>query len=145
MSAAHERRIVVGVDGSEESRAALRWAVGQARLTSAIVEAVTVWKYPSTLGYNAPFSSDDFATWADESLSGCVSDALEEGKPVDIRKTVVHGDATKALLEAAHGAQLLVVGNRGHSGLSAALLRSVGHQCAHHVTCPLILVSREQH
>ena len=47
---AQEKRIVVGVDGSESSKAALRWAIHQARLTGGSVDAVTAWRYPATYG-----------------------------------------------------------------------------------------------
>jgi nucleotide-binding universal stress UspA family protein len=144
MADVDERRIVVGVDGSEESRAALRWAVRQARLTGAVVEAMVVWKYPSTFSYDTPFTDADFAAWAQESLTGCVEDALLAGPPVEVRQTVEHGDAAKALLEAARDADLLVVGNHGHGALTAALLRSVARECAHRANCPVVLVCRQK-
>lgn len=144
MADVEERRIVVGVDGSKESMAALRWAVGQAWLTGAVVEAITAWNYPSTFTFDTPFTDEDFGTWAGESLSGCVEDALRAGPPVEVRQTVERGDAAKVLLEAARGADLLVVGNHGHGGLAAALLRSVAHECAHRASCPVVLVCRQK-
>ncbi|GAA4986884.1 hypothetical protein GCM10023317_12470 [Actinopolymorpha pittospori] len=56
------------------------------------------------MGYNAPVSIPHFAAWVDKSHSGCVSEALGECELADVRKTMVHGDATEAPLEAAHGA-----------------------------------------
>jgi nucleotide-binding universal stress UspA family protein len=90
-------RIVVGVDGSDSSKEALAWAVRQAALTGAVVDAVTAWQIPS---YNA----------------------------------------ARALLDAAKGAGLLVVGSRGHAGFTEALLGSVGQYCVHHAECPVVVV-----
>jgi len=59
---------------------------------------------------------------------------------VDVERTVVEGAAAPALIEAAEGADLLVVGSRGRGGFAGLLLGSVGQQCAHHAPCPLVIV-----
>ena len=51
MMSEQKRRIVVGVDGSEPSKLALRWAIRQAKLTGGSVDAVIAWRYPSTYGW----------------------------------------------------------------------------------------------
>jgi nucleotide-binding universal stress UspA family protein len=142
---ARERRIVVGIDGSEESIAALRWAAGQARLTGATVEAVTAWRPPRTQGYpGTPLTDEQFAGWAGEALAGCVSVTGEACRDVEVRQTVSHGDPVSVLLRAADGAELLVIGTRGGRGLLAKLLPqvSVSSQCAQRATCPIVLVGR---
>jgi nucleotide-binding universal stress UspA family protein len=148
MSEVHERRIVVAVDGSEESKAALRWAAGQARLTGATVDAVTAWQPPKTQGYACtPFTDEQFASWAGEALSGCVEGTRDACRDVEVRQTVTHGDPATVLLRAADGAELLVMGTRGSRGRLARLLPqgSVSEQCAHHATCPIVLVGRGGH
>jgi nucleotide-binding universal stress UspA family protein len=102
-------RIVVGVDGSASSRAALRWAVRQARITGGSVDAVIAWELPRT--------PQNYG-WAQ----------------------VVHGHPAQVLLDAADGADLLVVGHRGHDSFAGALLGSVGQDCVHHARGPVLIV-----
>ena len=141
MSPPNEQRIVVGVDGSPECTAALRWAVRQARLTGAAVEAVRAWQLPLTPGYACtPYSPDHYAAWAVRSLSDCVADARDAGPDVEVRQTVTRGDPVTALLDAADGADLLVLGNPGRRGAFARLpLRPTGKRCAHAAPCPVVL------
>ena len=132
-----ERRIVVGVDGSVPSKAALAWAVKQARLTGATVEAVIAWELPATYGYPVPVPSDiDYGGLAAEVLADAIAEVSSPGEPVKVRSTVAEGSAARVLLDASAGADLLVVGSRGHGGFVEALLGSVGQHCVHHATCP---------
>ncbi|WP_063771869.1 universal stress protein [Kitasatospora mediocidica] len=142
---ATERRIVVGVDGSPSSEAALRWAIAQAGLRGAAVEALTSWEYPATIGWSIPMTVDtDFGALAGKVLSECVSKAAGPDRTVEIREHVVQGNAAQALVAAAHGAELLVVGNRGHGGFTEALLGSVSQRCVHHATCPVVVVRDDE-
>jgi nucleotide-binding universal stress UspA family protein len=59
---------------------------------------------------------------------------------LDAETNVCHGQAADALVQQAEGADLLVVGSRGHGGFSGLLLGSVGQQCAHHAPCPTVIV-----
>jgi nucleotide-binding universal stress UspA family protein len=138
-------RIVVGLDGSPSSRAALAWAVRQAELTGASIEAVAAWHYPAMIaGYAwAPASALDDADLGDiaaQELAGAISQTVSRDSPVKISTSVQEGNAAQVLLEAAGGADLLVVGSRGHGGLAGALLGSVSLHCAHHAPCPLVIV-----
>jgi nucleotide-binding universal stress UspA family protein len=138
---AGEHRIVVGVDGSASSKAALAWAVRQASLTGAAVEAVIAWQFPNAYGYAMSIIPNiDF----DELASGVVSDAIGEvsatAPQVEIGYRVVEGNAAGALLDESVGADLLVVGSRGHGGFVEALLGSVGQHCVQHATCPVVVV-----
>lgn len=138
-------RIVVGVDGSSSSRDALRWAVAQARLSGAEVEAVTTWEYPAATGWSVPVPADDLARAASAALTESVREVVgEDGPPVAVRQSVVLGNAAQVLLEAARGAELLVLGNRGHGGFAGALLGSVGQHCVHHAPCPVVIVRHEK-
>lgn len=135
-----ERRIVVGVDGSVPSKAALAWAVKQARLTGATVEAVIAWELPATYGYPVPVPDMDYGGLAAEVLADAIAGASSPGEPVKIRSTVAEGSAARVLLDASAGAELLVVGSRGHGGFTEALLGSVGQHCVHHATCPVVVI-----
>jgi nucleotide-binding universal stress UspA family protein len=134
------RRIVVGVDGSPSSNAALRWAARQAGLTGASLDAVIAWEYPVGYGWGGTALDGDFAGWAGKVLADAVSAELGRQPEVGVRERVLTGNAAEALLHAAHGADLLVLGNRGHGGFAEALLGSVGQHCVQHADCPVVIV-----
>jgi nucleotide-binding universal stress UspA family protein len=136
-----DRRIVVGVDGSPSSMAALRWAVLQAELTGCAVEAVTAWRLPSRYGFAAV---TDGATDFEGDARKILADALNEVSSVEpdvvIRSLVVEGHPAEVLVRAACGADMLVVGSRGYGGFTGALLGSVSHYCVHHAPCPVLVI-----
>ena len=133
-------RIVVGVDGSDSSKEALRWAIRQAALTGASVDAVTAWRYPSGYGW-APLSDGavDFEGDAKRTLIEALAEVSGLDPDVPVRPLVTEGHAVDVLLRAASGADLLVVGSRGHGGFTAALLGSVSMQCVLHAHCPVLV------
>ncbi|HLU30042.1 MAG TPA: universal stress protein [Glycomyces sp.] len=134
-------RIVVGVDGSPPSVAALRWALGQAELTGAVVEAINVWEPPTVWGDVVPvYPGDDPAGTARENLDAIVEEVASEYAAVEVRREVVQGHPAKGLLRHAEGATLLVVGSRGHGGFVGALLGSVSQHCIQHATCPVVVI-----
>lgn len=138
-------RIVAGVDGSPSSLAALRWAVRQARLTGATVDAVIAWRYPVVplpIG-PAPVAmlvTADFEKAADETVSEAISAAVGHDNDVRVSAQVREGNAAQVLIDAAAGADLLVVGSRGHGGFAEALLGSVSQHCVHHAPCPVVII-----
>ena len=140
-----DHRIVVGVDGSQASEQALAWAARQAELTGASVEAVIAWHYPVVIG-GMPYAplavleESDFGRFAATTLSNAISAAVGNDAPVKISSTVRHGNAAQVLLDAADGADLLVVGSRGHGGFTQALLGSVSQHCVHHSPCPVVII-----
>ncbi|MFD9130733.1 universal stress protein [Kitasatospora sp. NPDC059571] len=138
------RRIVVGVDGSPSSNAALRWAARQAELTGASLDAVTGWEYPASYGWGGTMIDGDFAALAGKVLADAVAAELGAEPPVTVRERVLNGNAATVLLDAAHGADLLVLGNRGHGGFTQALLGSVGQHCVQHADCPVVIVRGPQ-
>jgi nucleotide-binding universal stress UspA family protein len=141
-----DRYIVVGVDSSHGSRAALAWALAQARLTGAVVEAVAAWQQPATYEYSygaipSPSLGDSIAAITEKVLTETVADVVGTGgQPVDVRVEVAQGPAAQVLLEAAAGAELLVVGSRGHGAFAGMLLGSVSQHCTQHAPCPVIVV-----
>ncbi|GAA3546129.1 universal stress protein [Streptomyces osmaniensis] len=137
-------RIVVGVDGSDSSKRALRWAVRQAELTGAAVEAVTAWDIPQfhgSLAWLPPSSSDEGAleARARQELEDAVKEVLGSRPPVEVRPVVRYGTPASVLLEAAREASLLVVGSRGLGGFAGLLLGSVAQHCAQHAACPVVV------
>jgi nucleotide-binding universal stress UspA family protein len=139
VSAAEGKRIVVGVDGSPASIQALAWAVRQARLTGAVVDAVCAWQFPVSYGW-AVTDDTDYSALAAEALEKSIAEARQLDETVEIRGHVVEQNAAQALLDAAQGAELLVVGSRGHGGFAGALLGSVSNHCVHHAGCPVLVI-----
>jgi nucleotide-binding universal stress UspA family protein len=133
-------RIVVGVDGSEGSKAALRWAARQATLTGACLDVVMTWEVP-VLPYGV-WAGYDASGQAQETLDATVEEILGSSKPDHLVATVIEGRPECALLEAAKKADLLVVGCRGHGLFGGLLLGSVSQRCATHASCPVVVVPR---
>ena len=133
-------RIVVGVDGFESSTAALCWAIHQAKLTGAVVEAVTAWHIPPSSGLVAANDMPDYQDDARMILTEAIIETCTIDPDVEVRPRVVEGRAGAVLVQAAEGADLLVVGNRGHGGLAEALLGSVGQYCVHNAPCPVVIM-----
>ena len=141
----HRPRIVAGVDGSAKSMAALRWAIGQAEVTGGTVDAVLAWQNPAAIaGYGwapVPMSDDPgFQALAEKTLAETISDVAGPDPAVMINPVVVNGYPASVLLQAVVGADLLVVGSRGHSQFTDALLGSVSQNCAHHASCPVVII-----
>ncbi|MGC9665150.1 universal stress protein [Planosporangium sp. 12N6] len=143
-NSATDRRIVVGVDGSESSRHALRWAIDQAALTGATVDAVNAWELPTYAGMAPVVDTGDEAealSKAGEQMLAETLTAVSGDHPtVAIRSRVVQGHAAFELLRAAEGADLLVLGCRGHGGFIGVLLGSVSQYCVYHANCPVVVV-----
>jgi nucleotide-binding universal stress UspA family protein len=140
-------RIVVGVDGSPESNEALRWALEEARLRKSSVRAVHAWHDPYLLtpGYGPPedFEAGALRAEAEKFLRSTVAEVTGDKADVDVELVVADGPAGSVLVEQAKGADLLVVGSRGHGGFVGVLLGSVSQQCAHHAPCPVLIVRGE--
>ena len=138
-------KIVVGIDGSDASRDALRWAVEDARARGAEVVALHA--------YEAPVPVLDAAPATPVDLPGLVAEAQDDAQQfvtkvvdevvgnvvsVDVAPIAVEDEPVRALLDASRDADLLVVGSHGH-GLSGLLLGSVSLECARHAACPVVI------
>jgi nucleotide-binding universal stress UspA family protein len=131
-------RVVVGIDGSACSRAALTWAEDYAKATDAPLVIVTVWHWP--MSYGAPLAYEGFdpqedarkvaeAAAADVSLDpGRITVLVEQGQPGDV------------LVNVSGSNDVLVVGSRGHGVLAGALMGSTSSYCVHHASCPVVVV-----
>jgi nucleotide-binding universal stress UspA family protein len=133
--------IVVGVDGSDPSKRALRWAANQAKLTGAKLKVVTSWEYPPTLGWAPPYPSDfDPNEDARTALQETIEAVLGPEAALVGETEVTEGHPAFVLTEAARGAELLVVGSRGHGAFAGMVLGSVSEYCAAHAPCPVVVV-----
>jgi nucleotide-binding universal stress UspA family protein len=141
-----QRRIVVGVDGSEGSKEALRWAVRQAGFTGATVEAVIAWQSPAFFGWAPVGSGDaDFAKIAEETANASIAEVIGPHFPDWIQTRVVEGYPPQVLVQASVDAELLVVGSRGYGGFADALLGSVSTFCVHHAYDPITVIRPAGH
>ncbi|MFC9926438.1 universal stress protein [Streptomyces sp. NPDC127190] len=140
-----EPRVVVGVDGSQSSYEALRWAVRYAGLVGGTVEAVAVWELPGLYGWSGPAVDMDVdEEETRQTMSQELTDVLGEQAVGSVRTRVVHGNPAEVLLRAAEGAQALVVGSRGRGGFARALLGSVSQHVSQHASCPVVIVRSQK-
>jgi nucleotide-binding universal stress UspA family protein len=140
-----EGRIVVGVDGSRNADAALRWAIAEGRRRDASVEVVHAWHMPFVAPYPYVAAELDTATF-EETARETLDQAIRRARPTEddrVSKLVSLSGPSSLLLETAKGADLIVVGSRGLSASKAAVLGSVGHQVTLHATCPVIVIPEE--
>lgn len=134
-------RIVVGVDGSEGSKDALRWAIRQAGFTGAVVEPVIAWQYPMFFGWAALGPDDsDYGQMAEQTLADTLAEVVGPELPARVQGRVVEGYPPQVLVEASAGAELLVVGSRGYGAFADALLGSVSTYCVHHARGPVTVI-----
>jgi len=138
----HRPVIVVGVDGSEVGQVALRWALRQARLAGGELQAVTAWELSAAYGYVPMYADVDLEGDARKQQDAALAQVAEDAVGVDVVAKVVRGHAADALLDASRGADLLVVGSRGHGTFAGTLLGSVSQHCAQHARCPIVIVPR---
>ena len=137
--------IVVGVDGSEGARTALRFALQEARLRGADVRVVAAWHGPASM-YGGELVPPDPALVAHlgavarRAVELALEAAGDLADGIALETVVQEGPAARVLLDAAHDADLLVVGSRGLGGFRGLLLGSVSQQCAHHASCPVVIV-----
>lgn len=136
--------IVVGADGSPESSGALRWAVDHARLLGARVVVASVFDIPVTIMVTPTATDEDYARVAQEALDRTVEGAGVEAGDVVVETRLIQDRPAVALTTMARGAELLVVGAKGHGELPGLHLGSVASYCVHHAPCP-VLVHRESH
>jgi nucleotide-binding universal stress UspA family protein len=140
--------IVVGVDNSDGAKAALQFALEEAKLRGARLRAVHAWQFASLGAPGIDASSQpmfgvelaDLQRSVEASFEATLRDAIPETGDVDVEHRIVEGTASAALVEESRGADLLVVGSRGLGGFRGLLLGSVGQQVAHHAGCPVVIV-----
>lgn len=130
-------RVVVGVDGSDASIAALRWVGELCRGRDSAIDATICWEYPTTNGMGGMSLDWDPAADADQVMTSAVKSAFGADIPPGLTTSVRHGHPAHVLVEESRGADLLVVGTRGHGGFVGLLLGSVSTYCIEHAACPV--------
>ena len=133
-------RIVVGLDGSPSSIAALEWAANQAESTGAFLEVLMTWEWFSGYGWSPIPPDFDPAHSCETKLNGLVEPVHKAHPSVVLKATVIEGLAAQVLVEASEGADLLVVGNRGHGEFVGMLLGSVSEHCVTSARCPVLVL-----
>jgi nucleotide-binding universal stress UspA family protein len=140
------RRIVAGVDGSEYSLRALRWAVVEAGRHGAELLAVTTWTaLPPPIAsphvdVNKAVDRQDGASAAEQALQTVVANAIAGNPPIVVEIVATEGDPAKLLAEQSRHADLVVVGARGRGGIAGWLLGSVSQELLRHSICPVAVV-----
>lgn len=135
-------RVVVGVDGSDAAQAALAWGLEEARLRHATLEVVSAWQYPfemASASFAVPTPAGEMRLWAEDLIEQALV-AVEADGAVPVVRRAEYGPAVTVLMAAAHGAELLVVGTRGHSRVTGLFLGSVSQYLAVHAPCPVLVV-----
>jgi nucleotide-binding universal stress UspA family protein len=143
--------IVVGLDGSPPSLAALRFAAEEAELRNAQLVAVHAWTFVSQaavvdpgmipvpdVDYVGQLGAERDAAQAE--LDAAITAAFPSGPPVEVEVRLVEDSAPDALVAEGEGADLIVVGSSGKSGLASALLGSVSRHVVSHARCPVVVV-----
>jgi nucleotide-binding universal stress UspA family protein len=138
-------RVVVGVDGSDESVAALRWAANYAAATGATVDAVLSWHFPAAAGVVPPGAApqaitDEVRANMQEALDKALDAVFGGPPPPRVHARIAYGHPAVVLIEASHAADLLVVGNRGHGAFTGMLTGSVSMHCVNNAHCPVVVV-----
>ncbi|MFH5824793.1 universal stress protein [Georgenia sp. AZ-5] len=137
------RRIVVGVDGSESARVALRRAVDEAALWDAELTAVAAVPIATGAGAMAwlPATVDRDEVLADvrEGLGVAVASAVGD-RPVRVRQHALDGNAAALMAEFSTAVELVVVGSRGRGGFAGLLLGSTSQAVLHHAASPVMVV-----
>lgn len=134
-------QIVVGVDGSPSSLAALRWAHRQAELTGASLVVLGAWGFPIYIAEPNIWPIDvDLQAVVHHQLQTAIERAIPGGATVPVKIVSRQSSPALALLKEAEGADLLVLGTRGHGELAEMLLGSVSLRCVNHARCPVVVV-----
>ena len=131
--------VVVGVDGSNMSSQALVWGMKFAQAMDDQVVAVTGFAIPWTIFIAPTYQPEDYARDAQEMLETSVSVARECVPGVAVEARLVQEKPAQALVMAARGAELLIVGAHGHGALPDVHVGSVANACVNHAPCPVVV------
>ena len=133
-------RVVVGVDGSEQSKLALRWGAHLASARGTKLEAIATWEFPMGYGWAAVPVAWNPEHDTEKFLTQTVDEVFGDKRPVDMRLSVHESNPAKALIDPSEDALMVVVGSRGHGGFAGLLLGSVSASVAEHAKCPVVVV-----
>ncbi|MFI5760958.1 universal stress protein [Streptomyces sp. NPDC051563] len=146
MSENTEPLIVVGVDGSNHSKQALRWAVAQAKAIGGRVHAVMSWEWntnPFAVSASEQAELVHAEDAARQKLADTVAEAVGTSPGVPVFRRVEQGSPAQVLVEASKEAALTVVGTRGYGGIKGALLGSVSQQVVQYAASTVVVVRED--
>jgi nucleotide-binding universal stress UspA family protein len=137
--------VVVGVDGSEGSLAALRWAARYGAATKTPVKAVLVWHYPTAaavppVGHLPEPVEKEVEGEEKDTLREALAKAAPDTADAQIHGAIRYGHPAEALIDESGQADLLVVGRNGHGGFLGMRLGSVSQHCVNAAQCPVVVV-----
>ena len=133
-------KIIVGVDGSPSSNAALEWAAQEAEIRGSALELIHAWNYPN-LGYGGYVAVlEDFEKDAAALLDEVVVSVRKNYPNLKLVSSLIQGPTAQTIIDRAKEADMVVVGSRGRGGFSGLLLGSVGQQLVHHCPAPVVII-----
>jgi nucleotide-binding universal stress UspA family protein len=143
--------IVVGVDFSEGAKSALRFGLAEAKLRQSTLRVVHAWQFEylgvsGIEGFYPTIGPDlsDVRRAAEAGLEAILAEVVSDEHNVEVVAVVTEGAAGAVLVAESQKAELLVVGSRGHGGFAGLLLGSVSQQCAHHASCPVVIIPHKR-
>ncbi|HYZ91581.1 MAG TPA: universal stress protein [Actinomycetota bacterium] len=136
-------RIVVGVDGSENSQLALAWAAAEAKLRGSSLHLIHSWTFPPAFPGADGLPRADLKGSAEQVLADAVASLPKDGE-IQLKAEVANELPAQALIGASEGAEMIVVGSRGRGGFKGLLLGSVSQQVVHHAHCPIVIVPHSE-
>ena len=135
--------VVVGVDGSPESVAALSWAGRYGAATGAVVWALHIWHYPTAAGLPPGITPESVTDEVKASQRKELDEAISKANldpAAQVESKIGYGHPAQVLIEESKNVSLLVIGHRGHGGFTGMLTGSVTLQVVNHAVCPVVVV-----
>jgi nucleotide-binding universal stress UspA family protein len=136
---AKSQRIVVGIDGSNASLSALEWAARQAEFTDASLEIVAAWDWPTSFGWSVVPDGYDPSGELRSMIEPLVATLQVAHPEVVVTWKIVEGHPAPVLIKESIGAELLVVGSRGHGEFLGMLIGSTSEHCVANAACPVVV------
>ena len=132
--------VVAGVDGSAASAGVLTWAKRQADLTGGRLRVVMAWRLPYPPLAPALYDAHSFSASAHAGLEHSLAGVFGPDFATIVDYKVVQGQAAQVLIDESRGADLLVIGSRGHGGFVGMMLGSVSQHVTAHAHCPVVVI-----
>jgi nucleotide-binding universal stress UspA family protein len=138
--------IVVGVDGSDASKDALRWAARQAKRDNTPLRVILAWHIPNTFyGGGVPGAIErDLEGESQATLDEIIAEVVGADGPADVTAHAIEGHPAPELVKASQTAELLVVGHRGRGAFAGMLLGSISDYCVRYASCPVVVVRHRE-
>ena len=135
--------VVVGVDGSPESVAALSWAGRYGAATGAVVWALHIWHYPTSAGLPPGITPESVTDEVKANQQKELDEAIAKANldpAAQVESKIAYGHPAQVLINESKNVNLIVVGHRGRGGFTGMLTGSVSMQVVNHAECPVVVV-----